>query len=113
VLVGAGIVGVAGALLSVHYLQGFTQNMVAGRGWIAFAIVIFGRWRPVSITLGCLLFAGIFALQIRLQTMGINLPSELMTALPYFATLLMLTIIMSQSRSFKMPSALGLPYYRE
>jgi ABC-type uncharacterized transport system permease subunit len=113
VLVGTGIVGVAGALLSVHFLQGFTQNMVAGRGWIAFAIVIFGRWRPVGITLGCLLFAGIFALQIRLQTMGVALPSELMTALPYIATLLMLTIIMSQSRSFKMPSALGLPYYRE
>jgi ABC-type uncharacterized transport system permease subunit len=113
VLVGAGIVGVAGALLAVHFLQGFTQNMVAGRGWIAFAIVIFGRWRPVGITMGCLLFAGIFALQIRLQTLGINLPSELMTALPYIATLLMLSIIMSRSRSFKMPAALGLPYNRE
>ena len=110
---GAGLVGVAGAYLAVDFLQGFTHGMVAGRGWIAFAIIIFGRWRPFNIFWGCLLFAGISGLQIRLQTIGVTLPSELMTAFPYFATLIVLIIVMSRSGKAGMPSALGATYSRE
>jgi ABC-type uncharacterized transport system permease subunit len=113
VTVGAGLVGIAGAYLAVDFLQGFTLGMVAGRGWIAFSIVIFARWIPSHILWGCLLFAGIYGLQIRLQTIGVTLPSELLTALPYIATVVALVVIMSRTGKTRIPSALGMPYLRE
>ncbi|NIQ40269.1 MAG: ABC transporter permease [Proteobacteria bacterium] len=113
VIVGGGLVGVAGAYLAVDFLQGFTLGLVAGRGWIAFSIIIFSRWIPSHILWGCLLFAGINGLQIRLQTIGVTLPSELLIALPYIATLIALVIIMSRTGKARIPSALGMPYFRE
>ena len=113
VQIGAALVGTAGAYLAVDFLQGYTSGMVSGRGWIAFAIVIFSRWKPSNIFWGCLLFAGINGLQVRLQTIGIQLPSELLTALPYIVTLITLTLIMSRTGKSKIPSSLGLPYFRE
>jgi simple sugar transport system permease protein len=113
VIAGAGLVGVAGAYLGVDFMQGFVHGMVAGRGWIAFAIIIFARWIPSNILWGCLLFAGINGLQIRLQTVGVTLPSELLTALPYIATVVALAAIMWRSGRAGMPSALGIPYSRE
>ncbi len=113
VTLGAGLVGVAGSYLAVDFLQGYTQGMVAGRGWIAFIIIIFGRWRPANILWGCLLFAGINGLQIRLQVIGVRVPSEFLTALPYIVTLFVLILIMSRSGKSRIPSALGQPYYRE
>ena len=95
------------------FLQGYTQGMVSGRGWIAFTIVIFARWRPINVFWGCLLFAGINGLQIRLQVIGVHLPSDLLTALPYVATLIVLAIIMSRTGKSRIPSALGSPYFRE
>jgi ABC-type uncharacterized transport system permease subunit len=113
ILVGAGLVGVAGAYLAVAFLQGFTSGMVAGRGWIAFSIIIFGRWRPSNIFWGCLLFAGINGLQVRLQTIGVTIPSDLLTMAPYIVTIIALIIIMSRTGRSRIPSALGIPYYRE
>jgi len=113
VTVGGGLVGIAGAYLAVDFLQGFTLGLVAGRGWIAFSIIIFARWIPSNILWGCLLFAGINGLQIRLQTVGVTLPSELLTALPYIATLGALVAIMSRTGKTRIPSALGMPYFRE
>jgi simple sugar transport system permease protein len=113
VILGVGLVGVAGAYLAVDFLQGFTQGMVAGRGWIAFIIIIFARWKPTNILWGCLLFAGINGLQVRLQVIGVRVPSEFLTALPYIATLLVLVLIMSRSGKSRIPSALGQPYFRE
>jgi len=113
VMLGVGLVGVAGAYLAVDFLQGFTQGMVAGRGWIAFIIIIFARWKPSNILWGCLLFAGINGLQVRLQVIGVRVPSEFLTALPYIATLLVLILIMSRSGKSRIPSALGQPYFRE
>lgn len=113
VQIGTSLVGAAGAYLAVDFLQGYTSGMVAGRGWIAFAIVIFSRWKPSNILWGCLLFAGINGLQIRLQVIGLRVPSELLTALPYIVTLVTLVAIMSKTGKSKMPSALGAPYFRE
>jgi len=113
ILVGAGLVGIAGAYLAVAFLQGFTSGMIAGRGWIAFSIVIFGRWKPSNIFWGCLLFAGINGLQVRLQTIGVTIPSDLLTMAPYIVTLIALVIIMSRSGRSRIPSALGTPYFRE
>lgn len=113
VTVGAGLVGIAGAYLAVDVLQGFTQGMVAGRGWIAFMIIIFARWKPLNILWGCLLFAGINGLQIRLQVLGVEVPADLLSALPYVVTLIALVVIMSQAGKSRYPSALGTSYYRE
>jgi ABC-type uncharacterized transport system permease subunit len=113
VVLGAALVGVAGSYLAVDFLQGYTQGMVAGRGWIAFIIIIFARWKPANIFWGCLLFAGINGLQIRLQVIGVRVPSEFLTALPYVVTLVVLVLIMSRSGKSRIPSALGQPYYRE
>jgi len=113
VMVGAALVGVAGAYLAVDFLQGFSQGMVAGRGWIAFIIIIFARWKPANIFWGCLLFAGINGLQVRLQVLGVDVPSDLLTALPYVVTLVVLVLIMARSRKSRIPSALGSPYFRE
>lgn len=113
VILGAGLVGISGAYLGVDFMQGFIHGMVAGRGWVSFAIIIFARWRPLNIFWGCILFAGVSGLQIRLQLMGITLPSELLTALPYIATVIALTIIMWKYGKAGMPSALGVPYSRE
>lgn len=112
VIIGVALVGSAGAYLAVDFLQGYTMFMVAGRGWICFAIVIFARWKPSHILWGCLLFAGINGLQIRLQIIGVNIPSDLLTALPYVMTILTLIVIMSRGKS-RIPSALGRPYFRE
>ena len=113
VQLGCGLVGAAGAYLAIAFLQGFTTGMVGGRGWIAWAIVIFSRWKPINVLWGCLLFAGINGLQMRLQTIGVNLPYQLMTAFPYIATLLALSIVMSKTGKSRIPSSLGIPYFRE
>lgn len=113
VITGVALVGSAGAYLAVDFLQGYTMEMVSGRGWIAFTIVIFARWKPFNILWGCLLFAGLNGLQIRLQIIGVHIPSELMTALPYVVTVLTLIVIMSRTGKSRMPSALGYPYFRE
>lgn len=113
VIIGVALVGSAGAYLAVDFLQGYTMEMVAGRGWIAFAIVIFARWKPSNILWGCLLFAGINGLQVRLQIIGVHIPSELLTALPYVVTILTLIVIMSRTGKSRIPSALGHPYFRE
>jgi general nucleoside transport system permease protein len=113
VTLGAALVGSAGAYLAVDFLQGFSQGMVAGRGWIAFVIIIFARWKPVNIFWGCLLFAGINGLQVRLQVLGVQIPSDLLTALPYVVTLVVLVFIMARTGKSRIPSSLGVPYYRE
>ena len=113
VVVGGALCGLAGAYISVVYAPLWAEGMVAGRGWIAFIIIIFARWRPANILWGCLLFAGINGLQIRLQVIGVRVPSEFLTALPYIVTLIVLVLIMSRSGKSRIPSALGQPYYRE
>jgi len=114
ILIGTGVVGLAGSYLSIDFLQGYTHGMVAGRGWIAFAIIIFSKWKPLNILWGCLLFAGVNGLQIRFQTIGIQLSSEFLTALPYIVTIVVLAMTMRGGKNSRMaPSALGKPYFRE
>jgi simple sugar transport system permease protein len=113
IVIGTSLVAIAGAYLAIDFLQGFTQGMVAGRGWIAFSIIIFARWKPINIMYGCLIFAGINGLQLRLQTIGINIHSALLTATPYIATIVVLSLIMTRAGGARMPSALGKPYHRE
>jgi simple sugar transport system permease protein len=71
---------VGGAFLSLAQLGAFSPGMIAGRGWVAIALVIFARWHPLRAMWGALLFGGVFALQLRLQTLGMKLPFELFLA---------------------------------
>ncbi len=109
---GGGLMAVGGAFLSLAQMGAFTHGIIAGRGWVAIALVILGRWHPLKVTLGALLFAGMFALQLRLQAMGLRLPLpyETFLALPYVATLLALVLA---GRDAAGPAALLKPYRRE
>lgn len=99
--------GLGGAFLSVGQLSAFTEGLVAGRGFIALAAVIFGRWDPVRSSLGCLMFGLADALQLRLQNLGIPIPIELFLMFPYLLTLVTFILFVSRVRP---PAALGRPY---
>ncbi|MEM2878165.1 MAG: ABC transporter permease [Candidatus Hadarchaeales archaeon] len=113
-IIGASLMGMAGAYLSVHVLQGFNYEMVAGYGWVAFAIVLFGRFSPIGVFLGTLFFSSIIGIQTRLQVIGaMFLPSELMVVLPHIGVVIILAIIGILGKKSGIPSALGVPYRRE
>jgi ABC-type uncharacterized transport system permease subunit len=114
VLVGGLAAGLGGAYLSLAYTQIWVDSMTAGRGWIALAMVIFGAWNPVRTALGAYLFGGVQALQLRLQAIGIAVPTYLLMMAPYAFTVLAL-ILTSGSRAQRRlgtPAALGTPYIR-
>lgn len=106
---GNAIVGLAGALLVCGPLGIFVQNVTAGRGWIALALVVFARWKPGRIVLGALLFGFCDALRLRLQGTLTDVPYEIFLALPYVVTLLVLII---GARASRTPAALSVPFVR-
>lgn len=110
--IGGGLMAAGGAFLSLAQLGAFTHGIVAGRGWVAIAIVIFGNWSPVKVMGGALIFGGTFALQLRLQAMGLQLPIpyETFLALPYVVTIIALVLA---GRNASYPAALLKPYRRE
>ncbi|MEW6717266.1 MAG: ABC transporter permease [Chloroflexota bacterium] len=109
---GGGLMAAGGAFLSLSQLGAFTHGIISGRGWVAIALVIFGNWNPVKVMLGSLIFGGTFALQLRLQAMGLQLPIpyETFLALPYIVTIIALVIA---GRQAAYPAALLKPYRRE
>lgn len=92
ILTGGFFMGLGGAYLSLAYTHLWTNNLTAGRGWIAVALVIFAFWRPGRAVFGAYLFGGIMALQLRLQATGTQLPSSLLLMLPYALTVLVLIL---------------------
>lgn len=92
-LFGGACAGLGGAYLSMAYTPMWAENMSAGRGWIALALVVFAVWQPGRLLLGAYLFGGISILQLHAQALGINVPSQLMSMLPYLTTILVLVII--------------------
>ena len=109
-MIGGGLIGLAGAFLSLAQLGAFTHGVVNGRGWVALAIVIFGNWQPSKVFLGVMLFGFLQALQLRLQAEGVPLPYEALLALPYVATIIVLAIA---GRNASYPTAMLKPYRRE
>ena len=107
---GGGLMGAAGAFLSLAQLGAFSPGIIAGRGWVCIALVIFARWDPVRAVWGALLFGGVYALQLRLQTLGFELPFELFLALPYVVTIIALAIA---GRNAAYPGAYLKAYRRE
>lgn len=109
VLFGGFMAGIGGAFLSLVYTPIWIENMVAGRGWIAIALVIFSAWKPTKLMLGAYLFGGVTVLQFHGQALGIELPNELLASLPYIATILVLVVISRNKKLLKLnyPASLG------
>ncbi len=113
VLLSGALAGIGGAYLSIGQSSLFTRNMSAGRGFIALAALIFGKWRPVQTMLACLLFGFTEAVAIQLQGVhfgGEEIPTQFVQIIPYVLTIVVLAGFIGQSRA---PRALGIPYQKE
>lgn len=109
---GGACAGLAGAYLSTVYTPLWSEGMVAGRGWIALALVTFGTWRPIRVLAGAYLFGGVTMLQFHLQGLGVEVPTELLAMTPYVATIVVLALISRDPRWIRlnMPASLGKPF---
>jgi simple sugar transport system permease protein len=113
VMISGALAAIGGAYISIGQSSLFTRNMTSGRGFIALAALIFGKWRPVPTMLACLLFGFADALQIQLQGVpirGYEVPNQFIQIIPYVLTIVVLTGFIGQSRA---PRALGIPYEKE
>ena len=111
VILGGAFMGVAGAFLTMAQFNTFTFGVISGRGWIAIALVVFGRWDPLKCAGAALLFAFIDALQLRLQTAGVgHVPYEVFLALPFVFTIVAMAIM---SRNAAAPPALLKAFRKE
>lgn len=112
VLFGGMMAGLGGAYLSVAYTPLWVENMTAGKGWIALALVVFATWRPLRVLLGAWLFGGMTILQLQAQARGFAVPSELLSALPYVATIVVLVLISRnrQALTLHFPASLAKPF---
>jgi ABC-type uncharacterized transport system permease subunit len=109
VMFGGACAGLAGAHLSLVYTPQWVENMTAGRGWIALALVVFASWRPYRLLIGGYLFGAVSIGQLHAQAFGISIPPQFLSALPYIATVVVL-IIISQNRrltQINTPASLG------
>jgi general nucleoside transport system permease protein len=114
VLFGGAMAGLGGAYLSLSYTPMWIEQMTAGRGWIALALVVFASWRPWRVLLGAYLFGGVTILQLTAQAGGLfDLPAQLLSMLPYIATILVLTLISAGPWKgwLNAPACLGKPFH--
>jgi simple sugar transport system permease protein len=93
VLFGGACAGLAGAYLSLVYTSQWLDNMTAGRGWIALALVVFATWLPYRLAIGAVLFGAVSILQLHAQAIGIRVPSQFLSSLPYLTTIIVLVLI--------------------
>lgn len=112
VTIGGALCGLAGAYLSTVYSSLWAEGMVAGRGWIALALTAFATWRPLRILVGAYLFGGVTMLQFSMQAAGVQIPSQLLSMLPYLATIAVLVLISRNPAWIRanMPASLGKPF---
>ncbi len=113
VVAGGALCGLAGAYISVSYTPLWVEGMVAGKGWIALALTTFATWRPARVLLGAYLFGGVTMLQFHLQGLGVDVPSQVLTMLPYLATIGVLALISRNPTWIRvnMPASLGKPFF--
>jgi ABC-type uncharacterized transport system permease subunit len=109
-VIGGGLMAVGGSFISLAQSGTFIYGIIAGRGWVCIALIIFGNWHPVKVMWGSLLFGAVYALQLRLQSTGMDLPYEVFLALPYIVTIIALVLA---GRNVTGPAAILKPYKRE
>ena len=116
-LFGGAMAGVGGAFLSVFHTPLWVEGMVAGRGWIALALVVFATWRPLRVLFGAYLFGGMLIAQLFVQASGVHLDfaAQFLAMLPYLATIIVLVIISRDLAKIRLnsPVSLGQPYRPE
>lgn len=114
VVFGGALCGLGGACLSVFYAPMWVEGLVAGRGWIALALVVFATWRPFRVLLGAYLFGGVLIAQLFLQGSGVKVtvPAQFLSALPYLVTIFVLVLISRDPRRIRQhsPASLGRPF---
>jgi ABC-type uncharacterized transport system permease subunit len=110
VVIGGVLVGLSGAFISVGSVERFFPEMTAGRGWLAFVIVIAGNWKPARILFVTLFFAFLDAFQLQVQGVGVKIPYQILLGLPYFFAIVVMIVGRARSRA---PEALGEAYHRE
>ena len=113
VVTGGALCGLAGAYLAVIYTPLWVEGLVAGRGWIALALTAFATWRPERVLLGAYLFGGVTMIQFHLQGSGVDVPSELLSTLPYLSTIVVLALISRNPAWIRanMPASLGKAFH--
>ena len=113
VLFGGACAGLAGAYLSVAYTPLWVEGMVAGRGWIALALVVFATWKPWRVLAGAYLFGGVTLAQFQAQALGSTIPSQYLAMLPYLATVVVLAVISRDAVTIRLnaPASLGKPFH--
>lgn len=113
ILFGGTMSGLAGAYLSLAYSPSWAENMTAGRGWIALALVVFSTWRPFWLWIGAYLFGGIMYLSFYVQGFGLAVPSQAIASLPYLATIAVLVAISRDRARIRLnaPACLGQPFH--
>jgi simple sugar transport system permease protein len=109
VLFGGVMSGLGGGFLSLSYTPMWAENMTAGRGWIALALVVFATWKPGRALLGAYIFGGVTILQLHAQGIGVEIPSQVLSMLPYLATILVMVLISMDSSRIRQnaPACLG------
>ena len=113
VVAGGTLCGLAGAYISIIYTPLWVEGMVAGKGWIALALTTFATWRHGRVLLGAYLFGGVTMLQFHLQGIGVDVPSQFLSMLPYVATIVVLALISRNPAWIRinMPASIGKPFY--
>lgn len=113
VVAGGALCGLAGAYVSVVYTPLWVEGMIAGKGWIALALTTFATWRPGRVLAGAYLFGGVTMLQFHLQGLGVDVPPQFLSMLPYLATIVVLVLISRNPLWIRinMPTSIGKPFH--
>mgnify|MGYP001288795732 FL=1 len=114
IIFGGAMCALAGSYMSICYAPMWQENMTAGRGWIALALVVFATWKPGRILIGAYIFGGVSILQMNFQAWGLSLPGQFFNMAPYLATLIVLVLISSNKLRVKLsaPAALTIPFFK-
>jgi ABC-type uncharacterized transport system permease subunit len=111
ILFGGACAGLAGAYLALVYTRFWSPGMTAGRGWIALALVVFAAWRPGWVLVGAYIFGAATVLQLHAQAAQFGIPSQLLSAVPYLATIIALLLLsLRHGRAIGAPGSLGMPF---
>ena len=112
VMFGGAMAGLGGAYMSLALTPMWVEGMTAGRGWIALALVVFATWKPRGVLLGAYLFGGITVLQFHAQALGLAVPSQFLSMLPYLATIVVLVLICRNPQTILLnkPMSLGISF---